>query len=122
MLESVAKGVVLISLGMLLVASLYVLERCDFTEHFDPRHPTCVQSARNVRRGAVAAVSEIVAERTPSKDFPAQLKKIRTEAELLGENLSDLKDDSIKGARRWADNTRRDIIQWSKELSDSASP
>ena len=118
MLESVVKGVVLISLGLLLVASLYVLERCDFSEHLDPRHPTCVQAARSVRRGASAAVHEVLAERTPSQDFPTLLKKLRTEAEFLGTHLSDLTDDSIKGAQRWADNTRRDVIQWSRAQRD----
>lgn len=117
MLESLFKGVMIIGLGLLLVGSLYVVDECEFTSHWNPAHPSCIEAGRSVRVSTVATVQDLF-ERGPSRGLRANLHQLRTEAELLHQDLSDLATGSVTGLDQWITENRGGAIRWCRTQID----
>ena len=111
------KGVFVVGLGMLLMTSIYILDRCEFTEHWNPNHQTCIQTARSVQRGAVAGASELL-HRGPPTTFAEKLASIRTRVELMPAAVFDFVQNSVTAARERIDEGREYVLHWSRTQID----
>jgi hypothetical protein len=116
-LGSLFKGVLLVGLGMILMTSIYVLDRCEFFEHWDPNNGSCIQTARAIQRGAVAGASELF-HRGPPTTFREQLGQIRTQVELLPETMFDFTSDFFANAKDLIDEGRDGVLHWSRSQID----
>ena len=101
------------------MASLYVLEQCDFVSHLNPRAPDCVQTARSLRMGATSAAAELV-RRGPPRTLRERLDRYSAQVVLLPSKIQDFTTEQVdaldehitdarEGARRWG---RRTINHW----------
>jgi len=102
---------------MLLMTSIYVLDRCGFVEHWNPNNGSCIQTARSVQRGAVAGAQEFL-HRGPPTDFREGLAHIRTQAELLPEMVSDSASALFGAAKELIDEGRETVLHWSRNQID----
>jgi hypothetical protein len=82
---------------MLLMTSIYVLDRCNFTDHWSPNNGSCIQTARSVQRGAVAGASEFF-HRGPPKTLREHLAQLRTQIEFLPSQIFDATSDFLSSA------------------------
>ena len=117
MLGTLFKGVMVICIGMLLMTSIYVLDRCGFTEHWSPNHGSCIQTARAVQRGAVAGASEFL-HRGPPTTLREKLGFVRTQAELLPDLVSDYGAEFFGNAKDLIDEGREGALHWSRAQID----
>jgi hypothetical protein len=116
-LGSLFKGVLIVGLGMLLMTSIYVLDRCGFMEHWNPNNGSCIQTARAVQRGAVAGASEFF-HRGPPTTFSEHLAQIRTQTVLLPAAVLDFVGDFLANAKDLVDEGREGVLHWSRSQID----
>lgn len=118
MLESIGKAIMVVGIGTLFIAGVFVLDQCKFTSHLNPAHPSCIQSARSLGSGTLGAADELFTPDRQERDFRRGLTQIREHVDVVLAGLYGVASDFSGHANHWLSQAYLSVKRWYRTEAD----